>query len=192
MPCIRCGECARVCPAQLLPQQLYWYSKAKDFDGTQKFNLFDCIECGCCAYVCPSQIPLVQYYRYAKTAIYAQERETQKADIARERHEFREFRLEREKLEKAEKLRKKKELLKNKKSNVSEETKFKPAATKSAIVKKDLVAEAMARLQQKRNTQETVRKNISNLTPEQKHAIEEIDMRRKEQREEKIKKAHEK
>jgi len=185
MPCIRCGECARVCPAQLVPQQLYWYAKAKDFDGTQNYNLFDCIECGCCAYVCPSQIPLVQYYRYAKTEIFAQERDKLKSNIARERHEFREFRLEREKIEKAEKLRKKKELLKNKKSDTTISTE------KSKTIKNELVAQAMARIQQKRESQEKVRKNIANLSPEQQKAIEEIDKRRQQQRDEKIKKAHE-
>ncbi|MFV2059946.1 MAG: electron transport complex subunit RsxC, partial [Gammaproteobacteria bacterium] len=192
MPCIRCGECARVCPAQLLPQQLYWYAKAKDFEGTQKYNLFDCIECGCCAYVCPSQIPLVQYYRYSKTEIYSQERDTAKSNIARDRHEFREFRLEREKTAKAEKLRQKKELLKNKQSDSKKDSKPKTASVKTDTLKNDLVAQAMARLQQKRESQEKTRKNISDLTPEQQHAIEEIDKRRKEQREEKIKKAHEK
>ena len=99
LPCIRCGACAEVCPAQLLPQQLYWHARAKDFAKTQTYNLFDCIECGACATVCPSTIPLVQYYRFAKGEIWAQEREKQKADIARQRHEAR---LERLALEKAE------------------------------------------------------------------------------------------
>ncbi len=77
-PCIRCGECARACPAQLLPQQLYWHARAKDFDKAQDYHLFDCIECGCCAQVCPSHIPLVQYYRFAKTELLgARTRETQ-------------------------------------------------------------------------------------------------------------------
>ncbi|MBD3671191.1 MAG: electron transport complex subunit RsxC, partial [Gammaproteobacteria bacterium] len=89
LPCIRCGACADVCPAQLLPQQLYWHARAKAYDRVQDFHLFDCIECGCCDYVCPSSIPLVQYYRFAKTEIWEQEREKKKADIARERHEFR-------------------------------------------------------------------------------------------------------
>lgn len=112
LPCIRCSACAEVCPAKLLPQQLYWYSRARDFDKVQDYNLFDCIECGCCAYVCPSHIPLVQYFRFAKTEIWAQEREKRKADLARIRHEQHQERLEREKREKEARMRKKKEALK--------------------------------------------------------------------------------
>ena len=77
----------------LLPQQLYWYARARDFDKTQDHHLFDCIECGCCAHVCPSNIPLVHYYRFAKTEVWAAERERQQSDQARRRHEFREARL---------------------------------------------------------------------------------------------------
>lgn len=101
MPCIRCGACAEACPIQLLPQQLYWYARAKDFDKVQAQHLFDCIDCGCCSYVCPSQIPLVSYFRYAKSEVRTRNAEKQKADIARQRHEFREFRIQREKQEKA-------------------------------------------------------------------------------------------
>lgn len=99
MPCIRCGACAEACPANLLPQQLYWHAHAGEFDKAQNYNLFDCIECGCCAAVCPSHIPLVQYYRYAKGEIWTREREKQKADVARERHEFRLARLAQDKAE---------------------------------------------------------------------------------------------
>lgn len=100
-PCIRCGACEKSCPVNLLPQQLYWHAKAKDFKRVQAHHLFDCIECGCCAYVCPSHIPLVSYYRYAKAEIRATERERKQADIAKQRHEFKLFRLQREKTEKA-------------------------------------------------------------------------------------------
>ncbi|NBC12853.1 MAG: electron transport complex subunit RsxC [Gammaproteobacteria bacterium] len=108
-PCIRCGRCAEVCPANLLPQQLYWHARAKDLDKVQDYNLFDCIECGCCAVVCPSHIPLVQYYRFAKTESWAREREKRAAEHARERHAAKEARLERLEREKKAKMRKKKE-----------------------------------------------------------------------------------
>lgn len=85
MPCIRCGKCVGVCPVKLMPQQLYWFAKANDFDATQRWNLFDCIECGLCSYVCPSHIPLVQYYRYAKTQIANEERRQRGAEYARSR-----------------------------------------------------------------------------------------------------------
>jgi len=106
-PCIRCGACAEVCPAGLLPQQLYWHARAKEFDKAQAYNLFDCIECGCCAYVCPSHLPLVQFYRFAKSAIRTQQEEKKKADLARERHEFRQRRQAQEKAEREAKLRQK-------------------------------------------------------------------------------------
>ena len=104
LPCIRCTRCADVCPAELQPQDLYWFAKAKNFGKAQDFHLFDCIECGACAYVCPSNIPLVQYYRFAKLEIWEREGESKAAELARERHEFRQFRIEREKQEKAERL----------------------------------------------------------------------------------------
>lgn len=101
MDCIRCGACAEVCPATLLPQQLLWYSKAKDQDKLKEYNLADCIECGACAYVCPSEIPLVHYYRVAKAEIREQTRDELKAEQAKARFEARNERLEKEKQERA-------------------------------------------------------------------------------------------
>lgn len=106
MACIRCGACEQVCPASLLPQQLQWLAKAKDYDGLKQHHLADCIECGACAYVCPSEIPLVYYYRQAKAQIREQLIEQQKSEIARQRFEARQARLEREKEERLEKHRK--------------------------------------------------------------------------------------
>ena len=101
--CIRCGQCADVCPAQLLPQELQWSAKAKDQQQLQSLNLFDCIECGACAYVCPSQIPLVHYYRVAKAEIRQQNVLDIKAEKAKIRFEARKERLERDKIARAEK-----------------------------------------------------------------------------------------
>lgn len=95
--CIRCGFCTDACPASLLPQQLYWYSKAKDYDKSQEYNLFDCIECGACAYVCPSEIPLVHYYRKVKAEIRNQRDENDKSEKAKQRFEARKARLLEEK-----------------------------------------------------------------------------------------------
>ena len=103
--CIRCSACADACPASLLPQQLFWYSKAKEYDVAQKYDLFDCIECGACAYVCPSEIPLVHYYRQAKSEIRQELHEKEQAEKARIRFEARKERLEREKHEREEKHR---------------------------------------------------------------------------------------
>jgi len=99
-PCIRCGKCADVCPASLLPQQLYWYSKSDEINKSQEYKLFDCIECGACSYVCPSQIPLVDYYRYAKGEILNRNKLESKAEHSKQRFDFRTERLERAELEK--------------------------------------------------------------------------------------------
>ena len=141
MPCIRCGKCVEVCPVRLLPQQLYWYASSKNTERLIEHNLFDCIECGCCAYVCPSDIPLVQYYRYAKTTFIQQERERKASDIARQRHEAHQFRLEKQKKERAERLRKKREMLKNKSNDKN---------TDKKDSKQTAIAEAVARAQAKK------------------------------------------
>ena len=98
--CIRCGLCTEACPAELLPQQLYWFTRSHEYEKAEHHNLFDCIECGACAYVCPSSIPLVQHYRHAKGEIKAKQLETEKSDRARVRFEARQERLERETKEK--------------------------------------------------------------------------------------------
>ncbi|MBK0030758.1 electron transport complex subunit RsxC [Erwinia sp. S43] len=95
--CIRCSACADACPAGLLPQQLYWYSRGGDHDKARAHNIADCIECGACAYVCPSNIPLVQYYRQEKAEIQAIDLESERNAQAKARFEARQLRLEREK-----------------------------------------------------------------------------------------------
>lgn len=164
-PCIRCAECTDACPAGLLPQQLYWYAHARDFDRIQDYSLFDCIECGCCAQVCPSHIPLVQYYRFAKTEIWDLERERQKSDIARRRHEFRIERLEREKRELEQRRARARKALDRPKAG-------------DADAKKAEIAAALERVKARRAAQDAEAKNTDNLTPEQRAEIAEIDRRR--------------
>lgn len=135
--CIRCSACADACPQSLLPQQLFWYSKAKEYDTAQEYNLFDCIECGACAYVCPSEIPLVHYYRQAKTNIKQQEQEKEQAEKARVRFEARKMRLEKEKFEREEKHRKAAEARKQ-------------AMTSDGGAAKDKIAAALARAKAKK------------------------------------------
>ncbi|MRS16040.1 electron transport complex subunit RsxC [Enterobacteriaceae bacterium RIT691] len=95
--CIRCSACADSCPADLLPQQLYWFSKGQQHDKATAHNLSDCIECGACAWVCPSNIPLVQYFRQEKAEIAAIRQEETRAAEAKARFEARQQRLERDK-----------------------------------------------------------------------------------------------
>lgn len=139
LPCIRCGECALVCPAQLLPQQLFWYAKAQEYDKAVSFNLNDCIECGCCTYVCPSNIPLVEYYRVAKSAVKVEIEEKKQAELAKQRFEIRTQRLEDEKRARE---AKQKEAAERRKSSMTGSD-------------KDAVALAMARIKAKKAAEST-------------------------------------
>ena len=167
MPCIRCTQCVIACPAELQPQELYWFARAKNFGKAQEYHLFDCIECGCCSYVCPSHIPLVDYYRFAKSEIWARDKEKRHADIARDRHEFRLFRLEREKKEKAERLAAKAQTKKAEAPSLS---------TTEQDAKKKLIAEALARAQAKKSG--ITPKNVDNLPTDKQTEIAEIEARR--------------
>lgn len=93
-PCIRCGECAVVCPVMLQPQQLYWFACTDNESKLRTFGLTDCIECGCCDLVCPSHIPLTASFRQAKARIREQADEKARAERARQRFESRTERLE--------------------------------------------------------------------------------------------------
>ncbi|MHB1052662.1 MAG: electron transport complex subunit RsxC [Thiobacillus sp.] len=172
LPCIRCTRCADVCPAELQPQELFRFAKAADFGRAQEYHLFDCIECGCCSYVCPSHIPLVDFYRYAKSEIWAREKEKRASDLARERHEFRQFRLDREKKEKAEKLAAKAQAKRAELTAAPAEG----TVSSDADAKKALIAAALARAQAKKA--EAVPKNTDSLSPETQREIEEIEARR--------------
>ena len=132
LPCIRCGECARVCPSVLLPQQLNRFIRAGAWDETRDAGLRDCIECGCCDIVCPSQIPLVEWFRFGKSQLRELDSEKRKADKARDRFQAREVRLERIQSERKQRIADKKKAL----------------SSKSA--RKDRVAEAVERAKKRK------------------------------------------
>jgi electron transport complex protein RnfC len=96
LPCIRCGECAAVCPVRLLPQQLHWHARADNEGELRRHGLIDCIECACCDLVCPSRIPLTAEFRAAKSRIRALDDEKARAEHARARYEARSERLQKE------------------------------------------------------------------------------------------------
>ncbi|TXT30241.1 MAG: electron transport complex protein RnfC [Rhodocyclaceae bacterium] len=199
MPCIRCGACARACPHELQPFEMYWFARAKNFGKTQEYNIFDCIECGCCSYVCPSRIPLVQYFRFAKSEIWAREREKNASDQAKARFEFKQLREEREKADKAEKLAKAAAAQAAKKAAeaaaAAAESGAAPAADTAAApavaapadapaatvnpekdAKRATIEAAMARAKAQREAVQP--KNTENLTAEQQKAAADIEARR--------------
>jgi electron transport complex protein RnfC len=106
MPCIRCGECNQVCPANLLPQELLTASKQQDMAALDALGLNACIECGCCDYVCPSYIPLTAQFALTKLKFRTHESEMQRASHARNRFEARESRLQQQQAERDDELRK--------------------------------------------------------------------------------------
>ncbi|MFO1403017.1 MAG: electron transport complex subunit RsxC [Azonexus sp.] len=187
MPCIRCGECARACPHELQPFEMYWFSRAKNFGKTQEYNIFDCIECGCCSFVCPSRIPLVQYFRFAKSEIWAREAEKNAAESAKARFEFKQFRDEREKQEKAEKLAKAAAAQAAKKAaeaaaqagageNPATDVPALDPAAQAEAAKKATIQAAMERARVQREAAQP--RNIENLSPTQEAQVASVDARR--------------
>ena len=67
--CVRCGRCVDACPQSLMPNELFKYSKNKDHDKCEGFNIMDCVECGCCAYTCPARLDHLRWIRLAKKLI---------------------------------------------------------------------------------------------------------------------------
>lgn len=94
-PCIRCGDCASVCPERLDPQRLLLRLRDGRLGEAANEGALDCTLCGRCEAACPSRIPLVQRYREARQAIESARAHQQVALAARERFRSRQQRLAR-------------------------------------------------------------------------------------------------
>ncbi|MGT3355249.1 electron transport complex subunit RsxC [Yersinia enterocolitica] len=160
--CIRCGLCVDACPAGLLPQQLYWFSRGEEHEKARNHNLFDCIECGACAYVCPSNIPLVQYYRQEKAEIRTLDQEAERAAQAKARFEAKQARLEREKL--------------------ARELRHKQAAVKLTDVDQQTVEAAVSRLARESNNTDSTISVTLGQTPDNSAAIAAREARKEQAR----------
>ena len=69
-PCINCGACAEVCPMNLLPMQIDFYTQAGRYDMAEKYGgVRNCISCGSCAYVCPAKRALTQSIALCKAKL---------------------------------------------------------------------------------------------------------------------------
>ncbi len=65
--CINCGECVRICPANVQVNILIRYLQAGQYgDAADNHDLFSCIDCGLCSFVCPAGIPVFQYITLGK------------------------------------------------------------------------------------------------------------------------------
>ncbi|HHH0553830.1 TPA: electron transport complex subunit RsxC, partial [Yersinia enterocolitica] len=160
--CIRCGLCVDACPAGLLPQQLYWFSRGEEHEKARNHNLFDCIECGACAYVCPSNIPLVQYYRQEKAEIRTLDQEAERAAQAKARFEAKQARLQREKL--------------------ARELRHKQAAVKLTDVDQQTVEAAVSRLARESNNTDSTISVTLGQTPDNSAAIAAREARKEQAR----------
>lgn len=74
-PCIKCGECERICPAGLAPFKIDFAAIEDDLSLCDKLYATECISCGSCSYVCPASRELAYRITVAKTEIFQQRRE---------------------------------------------------------------------------------------------------------------------
>jgi electron transport complex protein RnfC len=66
-PCINCGDCVRICPANVPINMLVRLLEAGQYEeAADQYDLYSCIECGLCSYVCVSKMPVFHYIKLAK------------------------------------------------------------------------------------------------------------------------------
>ena len=100
-PCIRCGECAKPCPAGLYPQLVLAALRRSDTPAALALGLEACIHCGECDAYCPSDIQLTAHFLGAWEAVQLERARHDDAMAARERFHARTARILRIKQEQA-------------------------------------------------------------------------------------------
>jgi electron transport complex protein RnfB len=88
--CIRCGVCEDICPVDLQPQELLWYSGNNSATHLTQHparasQLERCIECALCNQVCPSNIDLAGYFQRDRHQLTELARSDHAAAAARQR-----------------------------------------------------------------------------------------------------------
>jgi len=102
-PCLRCGECAAVCPSGLQPQlKLILAALRREDPGqAQALGLEHCHGCAGCDARCPSAIPLAALFESARRELQQTRQREAYALASRERFVRREARLAREREDQA-------------------------------------------------------------------------------------------
>lgn len=68
-PCVNCGACVRICPAQLNPCTISRYAEFANYNACFTEQSTICMECGLCSYVCIARRPVMQYIRLANKKV---------------------------------------------------------------------------------------------------------------------------
>jgi len=65
--CVNCGECVRVCPANMPVNMLIRVLENRMYDeAVHTYDLLSCVECGLCSFVCIARIPIFHYVMLGK------------------------------------------------------------------------------------------------------------------------------
>ncbi len=86
-PCIRCGDCAPVCPERLQPQRLLESLPEPGAPSSGAAGLEACLLCGACTAVCPSAIPLNDLFSVGRAALLDERRADAAASRSKARYE---------------------------------------------------------------------------------------------------------
>lgn len=68
-PCIQCGYCAEVCPAEIIPTLINRQIRLGIDETLMRYRILNCIDCNLCSYVCPSKISLAGNLKDAKARL---------------------------------------------------------------------------------------------------------------------------